>query len=115
MPMYDYHCHLCYHDSVEFQKMCSADDAPRVECEVCQYPMTRQVSLPHTDLKDYGKPIEMFSIAMNDETEVRAFKQRCPDVECNDDFDHPDFGLPVARNRKQKLQALAAAGFVETN
>lgn len=115
MPLYDYTCALCGHKSVEFMRMCSAGEAPKVECKCCQYPMTRQVAMPHTPMQEYATPIEMFSIAMSSLEEVREFKQRCPDVDCNDDMDHPDFGLPIARSRHQKLQALKAAGYAETN
>lgn len=114
MPMYDYHCHLCQHDSLEFMRMCSAAEAEKVECPKCQYPMTRQVSRVHTDLQEFAKPIEMFSIGMEDLGEIRAFKQRCPDVECSDDPRNEMYGVPIAKHRKGKLQALQAAGFIET-
>lgn len=113
MPMYDFKCTGCGHADTEFFKMASENLQRCPKCLSLTY--RKQVSLPHTDLKEFSKPIEMFSIAMSSEDEVRAFKRKCPDVECNDDINHPDFGLPVARSRKQKLQALAAAGYVETN
>jgi len=51
---------------------------------------------------------------MEDLGEIRAFKQRCPDVDLSDDPDDPMYGVPIARSRKAKLEALKAAGFVET-
>lgn len=69
----------------------------------------------NTDLVAFHKPIEMMSIAMEDENEIRVFKEKCPDVEVDLNPESEMYGIPIARNRKGKLQALAAAGFIETN
>lgn len=114
MPMYDYKCPGCGHESLEFMKMCGKDYAPTVQCPKCFEIMDRQVSLPHTDLKEFATPVELYSIGMENIDEIRAFKQKCPDVECSDDPSNEMFGVPIARHRKGKLQALQAAGFVET-
>jgi putative FmdB family regulatory protein len=113
MPMYSYLCSHCGHSSDEFQKM-SSD--PLVICPECgNHTYARVPTLPHTDLKEFNTPIEMFSIAMNDDDEIREFKRKCPDVEVETDPRHPNYGVPIARSRKQKLDALEAMGFTERN
>lgn len=88
---------------------------PQVECPHCHYTAVRVPSLPHTTLVEYSKPIEMFSIGMNDDEEIREFKRKCPDVDVSTDPRDEMYGVPVARTRQQKLAALEAAGFEETN
>ncbi len=83
-------------------------------CPKCEWDCyERQVSLPHTDLKEYGKPIELYSVAMEDLNEIRRFKAKCPDIDLSDDPASEMYGVPIARTRKAKLQALAAAGYQE--
>lgn len=113
MPLYDYKCSECGHTHEEFYRITSE---PVQVCPKCnRQTYQRQVSLPHTDLKEFRTPIEMFSIAMEDPDEIREFARKCPDVDVCTDPDHPDYGVPIARTRKAKLQALKAAGFIETN
>jgi len=59
--------------------------------------------------------IEMMSIAMENPQEIRDFARRCPDVQISEDPKDPNYGIPVARNRKAKVQALKAAGYQEIN
>lgn len=113
MPLYDYKCRTCNHEATEFQKMASE---PLHVCPACYQPTyCKQVSLPHTDLKEYHTPIDMFSIAMESDDEIREFMRKAPDVEVCTDPDSDVYGIPIARSRHQKLQALKAAGYVETN
>lgn len=114
MPMYDYRCNKCQHANTEYLKMENAEQ--RLLCPKCYvYAYQKQVSQVHTDLKEYHTPIEMFSIAMEDQSEIRAFKQRCPEIDVSDDPADELYGVPVARTRKGKMQALQAAGFREKN
>ncbi len=111
MPVYTFKCRICGHADDEYQRMSAANTQ---ECPACHAPeYHKQVSLPHTDLKEYHTPIEMLSIAMEDREEIRAFKQRCPHVDLSDDPRDRNYGVPVARTRKAKREALAAAGYVE--
>jgi putative FmdB family regulatory protein len=113
MPLYDYRCESCGFDAKDvFHKIIS--DHQEL-CSRCGSVMDRVPTLPHTDLKEYHTPIEMFSIGMEDQEEIRAFSIKCPDVQISTNPDDPMYGVPVARTRKAKMQALGAAGFIETN
>jgi putative FmdB family regulatory protein len=117
MPLYDYECKQCGHKGTEFRKMANVnpDDRPEVCPECTAQAYTRQISCPHTDLKEFATPIELYSIALDTDDEIREFLRKCPDVEVCTDPASDMYGIPVARHRKGKLQALAAAGYVETN
>lgn len=110
MPIYNFTCPNCSNVTEEYMKMMSVSV---VFCSECKLPMVKVPSLVHTDLKEFYKPVELLSIAMEDLDQIRDFKQRCPDVDCSDDPNSPDYGVPIARSRKAKLQALDAAGFTE--
>lgn len=113
MPLYDFKCGACSHADVEYQKM----GMPAVQnCPKCMaFEYIRQVSLPNTDLKEFHKPIHMFSIAANTEEEIAQLRKDCPDLEISSDPKDELYGVPVARNRKQKLDALKSVGYVEKN
>jgi putative FmdB family regulatory protein len=114
MPIYEMGCSNCNHKTEEYRQMSAS--GPAELCPNCgDITYTRQVSRPHSDMVSFSTPIEMFSIAMDTPEEVRAFARRCPDVDIETNEDHPMFGVPVARNRKAKLQALAVAGYMESN
>lgn len=113
MPLYDYACEACGTITSDVFRTMKNEAAEL--CTRCSTPMVRVPTLPHTDIKEYHSPIEMYSVAMEDQAEIRAFKAKCPDLDLSDNPDDPMYGVPVARTRKAKLQALAAAGFVETN
>jgi hypothetical protein len=72
-------------------------------------------TIPHTNLIEFSKPIEMFSIACNSEEEIREMQQRVPGLDISTDPNDEMYGVPVARTRQQKLAALEVAGFEETN
>lgn len=87
---------------------------PLKQCPECGgVEFHRVPCLPHTDMVEFHKPIEMLSIALNTPDEIRDFQRACPDVEISDDPADENYGVPIARSRKQKLQALRAAGFEE--
>lgn len=113
MPIYCYQCDACGHEDEEFQHI---REAALTVCPACQAREYRRVpTLPSTDLREFRKPIEMLSIALNTDEEIREFKQQCPDVEVSMDEADDLYGVPIARNRKQKLAALDAMGFEEKN
>lgn len=94
--------------------MCSAEEAPTVMCKACKRcAMCRIPSIPSTDLKAFHTPIELYSVATEDIAEIR--KMQKAGVPVSDNESDPMYGVPIAKNRKQKLAALECAGFVETN
>lgn len=115
MPLYDYECPRCGHTSVEFMKMCSAAEADPVRCGHCakygHTEMVRQVSQPHAPQLGYHTPILMQSIGCNSVDEIRQMQRA--GISVNDDPNHPDYGVPVAHNRTEKLRALKVAGYQE--
>lgn len=114
MPIYDYHCMTCGHTDIEYKKMDNA--VPVDNCPKCgQLSYAKQVSLPATDLREFHDPIEMYSIAMDTDEEIKEFQKKAPDVEVSTDQDDPMYGIPIARNRKQKLAALKTVGYTELN
>lgn len=112
MPIYSYRCPICTHGHEEYQRMSSP---PEAICPVCGASSIRQIAMPGTGMKEYDSPIELFSIALEDQDKIRDFARQCPDVEISDDPDHPMYGVPIARTRHGKLQALRVSGFTETN
>jgi putative FmdB family regulatory protein len=119
MPMYDFKCDDCPHADIEFASMQNALPVGEClpECPKCKGPRYRRaVSLPHTDLKEFHTPIEMYSIALNSDAEIRAFTRAAgDDVRVSSDPEDPMYGVPIAASRKQKRAALKAAGFIENN
>lgn len=82
-------------------------------------PIRRVVQCPHVQ-GNYGegngcKPIEMMSIALDNEDEIAAFRQRNPGTEISDRRGDPLFGVPVVKSRGEKLRVLDKEGFQETN
>lgn len=112
MPLYDYQCSCGAEAKDVFRKMQSTDPLP---CPLCGRAMERVPVLPHTDLKEYHTPIEMYSVAMEDQAEIEEFARKCPDVQISTDPRDEMWGVPIAKNRKGKLQALKAAGHTEVN
>jgi len=113
MPLYEYVCRACRHQSDEYQ---SIHDDRLTICPACGEPEYRRViSVPHTDMKEFHKPIEMFSVALSTDDEIREVQRRCPDVRISADRDDPMYGVPIAASRKQKKAVLRATGFTERN
>lgn len=117
MPLYDYKCDHCGHEAKdEFQKITAPALSECPNCGVDDGNLYHRVpTLAHTDLKEFHDPIEMYSIALNDDQEIEEFVRKCPDVKIATDPRDPMYGVPIAASRKQKLDALKAVGFVETN
>lgn len=109
MPIYDYKCSRCFHAFDTYQKMNSPSE---IECPRCGYSARRVPSLCHTDLKEFHKPIEMLSVACDTDEEIRRV-QRETGVQISSDPRDPNYGVPVAKNRKEKLAVLKAQKFCE--
>lgn len=111
MPLYEYRCTECGHADDEFQHMKEEHLTQCPACDAATY--RRQVSVPHSDMVEFAKPIDLYSIGLNDDEEIAAFKRKAPDVHVETDPRSEMYGIPQAKNRKQKLAALAAMGYVE--
>lgn len=112
MPIYSYAC-PCGHADDEFQKMSSA---PLTDCPKCNGKNYHRVpTIPHTNLIEFRTPIEMFSVACNNDEEIREMQRKVPGLDISTDPRDEMYGVPIARTRAQKLAALEVAGFVETN
>lgn len=115
MPMYDYE----YTDQTggtfsEFQRM-----TEEALSEHNGRPCRRRISAPAVRTQ-FGAgnrcdPIKMLSIALDNEPEIDDFRRRNPGVEISSDRRNPDFGVPIATSRSQKLKILKNEGFVEKN
>jgi len=115
VPLYCYTCPKCGRSDTKFAQMSEARTHPLCRCgTVMRRDFPAEGAGNHT-AAGFRTPIEMYSIAMEDPGEIQAFKRDCPDVDVSDDPNDPLFGVPVARNRQQKLAALDAAGFEEKN
>lgn len=116
MPLYHQYCPACGHDDIAFRPMSRSHENPN--CEVCGTPMRRdfqaEAAGPHLDA-EFRKPIEMHSLALCNEEDIHAFRQRHPDVEIGTDPRREDYGVPKARSRSEKLRILKKEGWVEQN
>lgn len=114
MPIYEYECTECSHADDEYQKM-SAE--PLTRCPKCNSDAYRKlISCPSGAMeKNFFTPIQMYSIAMDNDDEIKAFRRRCTsnEIDVSMDQNDPMYGIPIARNRRQKLAALQASDYQE--
>lgn len=116
MPVYCHRCSACGETLTDFRSMGESDQT--IMCPKCAEPMGRDYNAERAgnhSMVEFAKPIEMYSIGLNDDDEIREFKRRCPDVDVATDPNNPLYGVPIARTREQKLAALEAVGFEEKN
>jgi putative FmdB family regulatory protein len=110
MPIYDFECKACGHSDGEYRKM--GNFAPVEKCPKCDaFEYIKLVSTPHAPQLGYHTPIEMHSIACNSPEEIRQMQRA--GIEISVDPKDELFGVPIARNRVDKLKALKVAGFIE--
>jgi len=115
MPMYDYRFIDAEGGQFEdFQPMTS--DALT---ERGGRPCERMIGCPAV-ITQYGAgnscdPVQMLSIALDNEYDIRAFRERNPGVEISDQRADPRFGVPIAYSRGEKDRILAQEGFVDKN
>jgi len=115
MPLYCYICPQCDRTDLKFAPMSEASTPVACECGADMARDFRAERAGNHMAVEFKKPIEMFSVGLNTDDEIREFKQRCPDVDVATDPDDDLYGVPIARNRQQKLAALDAVGFEEKN
>ena len=111
MPIYTHKC-SCGVTKDEYYPISSCDKNEVMQCPKCgAMEYRRQVAQTTTDLKEFHKPIEMYSIGCNSLDEIRAMQKA--GVSISDDEHDPMYGIPIAHSRHEKLKALGVAGFVE--
>lgn len=111
MPLFDMKCSQCDHADEEYLKIHADSIQVCPKCNHLAY--EKQVSVSRAKDAEFRTPIDLYSIAMESQEEIQAFKRRAPDVDCSDDPNDPMYGVPIARTRQAKLQALEVAGFQE--
>lgn len=116
MPYRTFKCYKCHHVVEELQSI-HEDTNPRC----CGNDMSRDYALENNKSKSssithrFGKPIEMISVALDNEAQIKGFQERNPNIEISSDRSNPNFGVPIAHTRQEKLQVLNNEGFVERN
>jgi putative FmdB family regulatory protein len=113
MPIYVYKCCDCGYGFEEFQHM---SEAPLKICPKCKFvgSLDKVPTLPHTDIKEFNKPIHMHSIGLAHPDEIADFQRRNPEATISTDERDPLYGVPIAHTRKEKLDILKTEGFIET-
>lgn len=114
MPCYHYVCDSCGYDDLVFRNVRAVTD--RYTCPTCNALMRRDYKKELAGPpREFSQPIEMHSLALNSREEIADFARRNPEVEISADPDDPLFGVPLARNRHQKLAILKNEGWEERN
>lgn len=112
MPLYLYKCLECAHQDDEFFKMSTPSDFHQ-QCPKCgHWTYARQVAVSAPRNAEFHTLIELQSAGCNSWEEIREMQRA--GVEISDDPKSELFGIPIARNRQQKLKAYKVAGMVET-
>lgn len=110
MPSHDHQCETCQREETVHNKV--TEDPVWPEC--CGEIMPRVYGTAHrTGI--FEKPIEMLSMAVDNESEIAGFRHRNPGVEISHDRANPNFGIPIARTRKEKMAILRHEGYEERN
>lgn len=115
MPLYTYECSTCEHTDTDFRTI-DARDEPGT-CGKCGSGTARIFDPGHTRgvIQEFATPIEMLSVAVDNDHQIREFQQRNPDIEISRAKGDPRYGVPIARTRQQKLSVLRNEGFTELN
>ena len=110
MPSHDHQCETCQREETVHNKVTEAPEWP----ECCGETMPRVYGTAHRT-GTFATPIEMLSVAVDSPSEIADFRKRNPGVEISHDRADPNFGVPIARTRKEKMAILRSEGFEERN
>ena len=111
MPTHYHTCDECGKtDSVTHM---IADDPIWPKC--CGATMPRVPNLLRRPTAAFHKPIEMISLALDNEQQITEFRHRNPTADISSDRSSPVFGVPLAHTREEKLRILRNEGFEELN
>lgn len=100
MPCYPYTCD-CGHKTDIFKPMSQYRDLEL--CPICGVEMQRDFTggCASTDVA-FNKPIEMFSVAPRNLSELSRLREKLPETKFTDQM------VPIAHNRAEKLRILRA-------
>jgi putative FmdB family regulatory protein len=114
MPRYDYACSSCGHAAEEVHSIHL--DSLTI-CPKCQKPdYSKQiVARSRPTSASSTPPSRCTPSPLTMMTRSRSSRCRAPDVDVATDPRDEMYGIPIARSRKQKLQALKAMEFTELN
>ena len=115
MPIYTYQCDDCQRPHDDFRNM-DDRDTPGT-CPDCggNAPKVFNPGGARGMVREYDKPIEMYSVALGSKAEIREFQKRNPGVDISTNRRDPLYGVPIARTRQQKTSILQNEGFAELN
>jgi len=107
MPFRTFRCGVC---GVLAEDLQDLDETFNPPCSECGGATTRNYAAEGRAFRTrtFETPILMYSIAPSPD-EIPAFRKACPDV------DLTDLGVPIARNRPEKLRILKHFGHQEMN
>lgn len=116
---------LCVDDACSHltQSMSHLKDAITPRCERCGQDTRRLEKQgifaigngPRNLTGRFDKPIEMMSVALDDDAAIADFRERNPTAEVSSTRGHPLYGVPIAHTRQEKMEILTNEGYAELN
>jgi len=113
MPMYTYQCDSCEKVDDDFRSIENRDRVHRCDCRSGALIRVFNPGSTRVMTQEFHKPIEMLSIAVDSERQIREFQIRNPGVMISVDRNSPVFGVPIAHTRQEKLRILKNERFEE--
>lgn len=110
MPSHTHQCQKCHREEIVYNRISQVPVWP----ECCGETMPRVFDTDHRT-GSFEKPIEMLSVALDHKSDIAAFRRRNPGIEISHDRANPNFGVPIAHTRKEKMSILHNERFEERN
>ena len=107
MPMYTYTCE-CGREIVEYRSVAERGNVPTCECGSKMVSMWWKTSNARKLGEKYGKPIEMWSMAVHP-SQVAEHRHLFPDIKVTDG------GLPLITSLREKQDYMKARGWIDRN
>jgi hypothetical protein len=111
---------VCTKCGFQCEQSWKGNETPPLELQYCDrcasHTLQRQYTSHATPHQNFHTPIEMDSVAPTSHIGIQELRRKIPDsVKMSLDRRDPLYGVPVVKNRSEKLAVLKAAGFVERN
>lgn len=112
VPIHSFLCKNCGNLFADYFKLTSA--VPEVkECPKCHFTSAfKEFPCPHT-IKDFGKPVEMYSVAPVNPEDVEAFARSNPDIKLDTDPNSDMYGVPIVKNESERRKVMKYFGVVD--